>query len=94
MLTCAPPAQPRSTHDPQPASLLIRPCRSLTNPATDRVKQQQYQVDLGSGGGTGGSTAGGGSLRCAFSGTQDLIFLLLQREVGGRFWLVPCVLHP
>jgi len=46
---------------------------SLTNPAADRVRQQQYQVDIGA----------GGTLRCAFSGTQDLLFLLLQREVGG-----------
>ena len=46
--------------------------RSLTNPAGDRVRQQQYQVDIGT----------CGTLRCAFSGTQDLLFLLLQREVG------------
>ncbi|KAI3424707.1 hypothetical protein D9Q98_008096 [Chlorella vulgaris] len=49
----------------------------LINPAADRIKQQQYQVDLG--GGTGGGT--GGTLRCAFSRTQDLLFLLLQREI-------------
>ncbi len=45
---------------------------SLISPAADRVRYQQYQVDIGA----------GGMLRCAFSGTQDLLFLLLQREVG------------
>lgn len=44
---------------------------SLTNPAADKVKHQQYQVDIGT----------GGTLRCAFSETQDLLFLLLQREL-------------
>ncbi|KAL4422261.1 hypothetical protein ABPG75_008458 [Micractinium tetrahymenae] len=43
----------------------------LMNPASDRVRQQQYQVDIGT----------GGTLCCAFSGTQDMLFLLLQREI-------------
>lgn len=49
------------------------PRRSLTNPGAGRVAQQRFQVELGA----------GGSLRCAFGGTQELLFLLLQREVGG-----------
>ncbi|KAL4425017.1 hypothetical protein ABPG77_001795 [Micractinium sp. CCAP 211/92] len=43
----------------------------LISPAANRVRYQQYQVDIGA----------GGTLRCAFSGTQDLLFLLLQREI-------------
>ena len=43
----------------------------LTKPTADRVQQRQYQVDLGP----------GGTLRCVFSRTHDLLFLLLEREV-------------
>ena len=69
-LTAIPPA--RTARPPYRAPVPPARCCSLTNPAADRVRHKQYTVDLG---------AAGGSLRCAFSATRDVLFLLLQREV-------------
>ena len=52
----------------------LAPPPSLVNPGSDRVPHKQYSVDIGQ----------GGRLRCAFSRTHDLLFVLLQREVRGR----------
>lgn len=48
-----------------------RPGHLARSPATAAAASFVLQVDIGT----------GGTLRCAFSETQDLLFLLLQREV-------------
>ena len=53
----------------------------LVNLGRDKVEQQSYKVDMS-------SSKPGDTLRCCFSTTRDLLYVLLPREVS---WL-PCLL--
>ena len=47
----------------------------LLNLARDKVEQQTYKVDMS-------SSKPGDTLRCCFSSTRDLLYVLLPREVS------------
>ena len=49
----------------------------LVNLGRDKVEQQTYKVDMS-------SSKPGDTLRCCFSATRDLLYVLLPREVGTR----------
>ena len=52
----------------------------LVNLGRDKVEQQSYKVDMS-------SSKPGDTLRCCFSTTRDLLYVLLPREVSS---LCPC----
>ena len=47
----------------------------MLNLARDKVEQQTYKVDVS-------ASKPGDTLRCCFSGTRDLLYVLLPREVS------------
>ena len=53
----------------------------LVNLGRDKVEQQSYKVDMS-------SSKPGDTLRCCFSTTRDLLYVLLPREVS----LLACLL--
>ena len=61
----------------------------LVNLGRDRVEQQSYKVDMS-------SSKPGDTLRCCFSTTRDLLYVLLPREVSlsygcSSFWVSLCL---
>ena len=78
---CAPSAPPRDSQRfwwriaPGHAVVASSPLTLLSTrrPLVPQVQSQQYQVDVGS---------GAGGLRCTFSCTRDLLYVLLPREVS------------
>ena len=51
----------------------------LVNLNKDRVEQQTYKVDMS-------SSKPGDTLRCCFSATRDLLYVLLPREVPPQLY--------
>lgn len=55
----------------------------LVNLGRDKVEQQSYKVDMS-------SSKPGDTLRCCFSTTRDLLYVLLPREVSLLACLLAC----